>query len=116
MNGVSCAKGMSQYWMAPEVIRSVPDNSKINLLCLGITILETLTQEPLYDGFSACTQIHEHIRKSGDPIAVLDKEPELQLNLFTSQCSQVDTQKQRTAKVLQSHEFVAFQSSIILVS
>lgn len=94
-------------WMAPEILKQEPQDSKIDIWSVGCTVLEMISGQPPWSEFTDNTLgLIYHLARTDKPPSI---PPELSVEGkdFVLACLNRDPTKRPTAKELLAHPFVA---------
>eukprot|EP01097_Dermamoeba_algensis_P010557 TRINITY_DN7874_c0_g1_i1.p1 TRINITY_DN7874_c0_g1~~TRINITY_DN7874_c0_g1_i1.p1 ORF type:complete len:504 (-),score=143.35 TRINITY_DN7874_c0_g1_i1:224-1735(-) len=93
------------YWMAPELIRGEPYDTKVDIWSLGIILIEMIEGEPPFMELPPLKALFIISTKGVPPLKEKEKYSD-ELNDFLSQCLQMDAEKRPEAEALIAHPFL----------
>lgn len=99
------------YWMAPELIKSIPYNFTVDIWSLGILCRELAEGEPPYVSSPPMKALYLIITEGIPEISNKDERSPEFLD-FLNQCLETDPSKRPSAKQLLKHQFIKNACSI----
>ncbi|MCJ1306881.1 Protein kinase [Agyrium rufum] len=98
------------YWMAPEVVKQKPYDSKVDIWSLGIMAIELIESEPPYLNEEPLKALFL-IASNGTPTLKHPEKISLALKHFLGACLCVDVKSRSTARDLLQHDFLRMGNS-----
>jgi len=101
------------YWMAPELVKAVPYNHKVDIWSVGILTVELFNKEPPFYNVKNQYQVMRMIETSTKPPKINNHDkmsPDLQD--FIAKCLVVDPEKRDDTGALLEHQFFKKKCSL----
>ncbi|CAG8457462.1 13291_t:CDS:2 [Gigaspora rosea] len=98
------------YWMAPEVIKTLPYDTKVDIWSLGVLLIEMVEGAPPYMDIPPLKAI-SLIAQKGLPDLSNPERWSDSLKNFIASCTETDVSKRKTAKEMLSHPFLEHVST-----
>ncbi|CAG8610394.1 5342_t:CDS:10 [Cetraspora pellucida] len=98
------------YWMAPEVIKTLPYDTKVDIWSLGVLLIEMAEGAPPYMDMPPLKAISLIVQKGLPDLS----NPELRSDAFKdfiASCTEADVSKRKTAEEMLSHPFLEHVST-----
>ncbi|KAJ2713175.1 Protein kinase, partial [Coemansia sp. D1744] len=102
------------YWMAPEVVKQKPYDSKVDVWSLGIMVIEMIESEPPYLDEEPLKALYL-IATNGTPALKHPESLSRELKGFLAECLCVDVQSRATMDELMTQEFLVKRSQSLSI-